>query len=103
MASDFERQADRAMAGVAVRGRDRDIPEPKEPNMLRRTEELLGYLSELDQLQAETRRRLYGPSPECDPSVNSKMATEYLDDMLLRACQKAACLVGEQKSILARI
>lgn len=94
------------LAGQLSQGLRNQIgPEPIEPSMLARTRELIGYLSELESLQAETRRRISGPYPEaCGANDAAKRTDEpCLEELLAIACNRAACVVGEQKSILSKI
>lgn len=75
----------------------------REPGPCDKAREVLGYLRELEQLQADLRQRLYGPYPATD-EANSKTAHEpSLEENLGQISQRAACLVGEMKSILTRL
>lgn len=81
-----------------------NIP-PANPTMIQHGQELLAYLAELDHLQAETRARLLGREPlPSDPNgLKEPDKVPCLEHLIAHACSAAACLVGEQKSILARI
>jgi hypothetical protein len=77
---------------------------PQEPALLLRANELLGYLNQLEGLQRETRVKLLGRVPSCASDDDSRRPDERcLDELLATACAMAAMLVGEQKTILARI
>lgn len=85
--------------------RDRE-PQPKEPALLNRMHELLGYLNQMEGLQSDIRAKLHGrvPSSGSDGMGGNKRADEpCLDELLATACTLAANLVGEQKTILGRI
>jgi hypothetical protein len=79
-------------------------PSPREPGIRARLMELIGYLDEHEKCQAELRQQLCGPSPVGGPeSGNKRLGDPSIEELLAGACQKAACLVGEQKSINARL
>jgi hypothetical protein len=80
-------------------------PEPSEPSLLTRTHELLAYLNQLEGGQSEIRTKLMGRPPcdsACEPA-NKRLDEPCLEELLAKACSLAASLVGEQKTILARI
>jgi len=80
-------------------------PEPSEPALGGRARELLGYLQELEQVQGEIRYKLMGraPSQAAAEGPNKRTDEPCIDELLAVACTLAANLVGEQKTILARI
>lgn len=88
-----------------------DPPTPSEPPLLARSRELLGYLQELAMLQADIWFKLLTPRVPAkrggDDGPNScgdKILREpSLEELLATNCSLAASLVGEQKTILARL
>lgn len=77
-------------------------PQPREPNVSARAKELIGYLYELDGVQAAIRASLYGASPQ-DASGTSQAGDRSLEELVAMACQMAACILGEAKSIHSRL
>ncbi len=79
-------------------------PQPKEPSLLTCAQELFGYLHDLASAQREARARIFMPEPcdrpdtgECRPNPES------LEAILRQSCQLAANLVGEARTINAKL
>lgn len=95
------------LVGQLGQGAANAVPQPKEPALVQRTHELLGYLGELEEVNRAVRRKLIGEDPgDIGPpshSPNKRPDEPCLEELIAVACNRAACLVGEQKTILARI
>lgn len=79
----------------------RDAPEPKEPSMKDKAMELLRFLGELSEVQDSTQAKLFGPFPEKGESGNDD--EPGLEELLARATLMAASLVGQARTMNARI
>ncbi len=90
-------------AGDTVGRNYTDAP-PTDPGIKGKLMELLNYLGEAEREQSILREALLGPSPELanGGTVHSEREPS-IDELLMRACHQAACLVGESKSINARL
>jgi len=76
---------------------------PREPSTSERAQEALGYLFELEQVQAAMRERLFGPFPQESQPQAKEGRLPCLDEMLAMLCQKSAILLSEAKSIHGRL
>ena len=87
-------------AAVTFRG---NVP-PSEPGLRSRLIEMLGYISEAENLQRDLRRQLYGPFPEgAECNSEKRLGEPGIEELLANACQRSAMLVGEFKSLMARL
>ena len=75
---------------------------PRESNVSERAKELLGYLHELDAVQAATREKLLGPSPQAQ-GTQPTPGEPSIEQLVAMACQRAACILVEAKSIHGRL
>ncbi len=80
-----------------------DKPQPKEPSLLTCAQELRGYLYELGKIHADTRSQLFQPEPSEIRGNGSEETGDTLEGVLRHSCRLAACLVGEARSINARL
>lgn len=77
---------------------------PSEPGLRSRIIEMLGYISEAENLQQELRRQLCGPFPMAGQSDPAKAQSDLgIEELLSNACTRTAMLVGEFKSLMARL
>ena len=74
---------------------------PKEPNITERVRELVGYIGQLEDVQANIRARLIGPAPSAGASSDKDVAC--LEVEISDACTRLACLVGEARTILGKL
>lgn len=74
---------------------------PINPGILDTVRELLGYLAETDQAHGRMREQISGPYPQS--SENAAPQSDCLENLLRLACQQAACIAGDAKSILAKL
>jgi hypothetical protein len=97
----YETTEDRRELGRAMANRA-DIPQPKDPGLIDRLKETLGYLSQLSEIHGNIRLHLVGPEPS-DPSSSAKSAHEpSVEDLVRMICERTAMSVGDAKSICAR-
>ncbi len=75
---------------------------PCEPSLLSCARELFSYLCELQAVQGEARHGLLSPEP-AEISGNSESADDSLEATLGRSCRMAACLVGEARTMNAKL
>lgn len=78
------------------------LPEPTEPPMKAKAAELLRLLFELGEVQDDTQAKLFGPFPKEGPS-GKDAGDPGLEELLAHATALAASLVGQAKTINARI
>ncbi len=78
------------------------VPPPDVQTLRDKLQELLGYLNEADIHTAGIRERIAGPSPSC-PENGRSGGPNCLEELVLIACQRAACLAGELSTIGQRL
>lgn len=76
---------------------------PSEPGLRSRIIETLGYLSEAENLQRDLRRQLCGPFPESAENGAKRAEEPGIEELVANACTRSAMLVGEFKSLMARL
>lgn len=75
--------------------------EPSEPTMLGTANELLNYVSTLEQHAYQLRCALFGAAPECASEKRDSPST--LQDILRDACTRSASLCGDLQTIKSRL
>lgn len=88
-----------------ISGGLRDVPETtiREKGPIGKAQETLGYLGELESLNSEIRRRLYGPFPESGQAGQKSPHEPSLEEMLTWICQRTAMAVGDAKNLLSKL